>query len=102
MIDRQELMDQQYMLDGNSAAGILYEVFGMEMTLNPAECGHCGHVSVVGEMLAFGRDMGTVLRCPICQNVLMRIAERPDGIWVDMSGMAYVRIDMGAAGSDIQ
>jgi hypothetical protein len=30
------------MLDGNTAAGVLQELFGVEMTATPTECDNCG------------------------------------------------------------
>ncbi len=95
MEDVQSELGEQLTLDGNAFAGMLQGIFGTEMTVNPAECAHCGQVSPFGAMLAFGRTMGTVLRCPSCHGVMMRIAERPDGIWLDMQGMSYVVLELG-------
>lgn len=92
-IEYLEYVERRFALDGNAVSGILHDVFGTEMTMYPAECAHCGQVSVFGTMLAFGRDMGTVLRCPNCEGMLMRIAERPDGIWLDMQGISLMRLD---------
>ena len=36
-------------LDGNGAAGLLQEVFGMEMTVAVATCASCGAVGPIGE-----------------------------------------------------
>lgn len=92
MIETQEYTEFRYALDGNSAAGMLRQVFSTEMTAFPAECAHCGSVNPIGATLAYGRDMGTVLRCPDCDGVLVRIAERPDGIWLDMQGVSLLRL----------
>ncbi len=83
---------EQFTLDGNAVAGLLEEVFGAEMTTNPAQCAHCGRVSLFGAMLAYGHAMGTVLRCPACQEVMMRVVERPDALWLDLQGMTYLRL----------
>jgi hypothetical protein len=80
------------MLDGNSVAGLLHELFGTEMTATPAECAHCGLSSEIGAMLAFGRSMGMVLRCPTCQEVTMRMVDRGSEVWIDMQGIAYLRL----------
>ncbi len=84
-------MGLQMMLDGNAAAGLLQEVFGSEMTANPARCAHCGNISMVGAMLAFGQEVGTVLRCPHCEGVVMRIVKRPGDILLDMRGISYMK-----------
>jgi hypothetical protein len=93
MQELRDRADEQYMLDGNAVAGLLHEVFGMEMTVTPAQCAHCGMVSEVGAMLAFGLRMGTVLRCPICENVMMRLVERTDEVWIDMQGVSCIRME---------
>jgi hypothetical protein len=88
---------EQLTLDGNAIAGLLSEIFGTEITTNPAECVHCGTVSVVGRMLAFGQEMGTVLRCPGCQNVMIRVVETPTALWLDMQGVSYLQLKRAAA-----
>ena len=35
-------VNQELMLDANAVAGVLQEIFGVEMTAAPAECAHCG------------------------------------------------------------
>lgn len=85
--------DRELMLDGNAAAGLLRTVFGTEMTTSPAECATCGAVSEMGALLAFlhGRDF--TLRCPSCENIVIRVAETRQGTYVDARGAAYIRID---------
>lgn len=92
MDDWQGDMGYQLMLDGNAAGGLLQEIFGAEMTANPVRCAHCGQVSMIGALLAFGQEVGTVLRCPYCQGMMIRIMGGPDAIWLDMRGMAYLRL----------
>lgn len=84
-----DLTEQPFMLDGNSVGGLLYEIFGTEVTAAPARCAHCGRRSEVGAMLAFGREMGTVLFCPNCHGVMMRIVEIAGEYRIDMQGIAY-------------
>ncbi len=82
---------RELMLDGNAIAGLLHEVFGTEMTINQAKCASCGNVSQIGELLVFGGAMGSVLRCPSCQGMMMRIISRPDALWLDMQGVSYLK-----------
>ena len=35
---------------------------------------------------------GIVLRCSICSEVVMRIVETPDGLYLDARGAAYLRL----------
>ncbi len=86
----------EFMLDGNAAAGLLQEIFGAEMTTNRVRCAHCGKVTMLGAMLLFGGEMGSVLRCPWCQGVMMRLLERDDDFWLDMQGISYLRLKKDA------
>ncbi len=71
-------LNRELMLDGNSVAGLMREIFASEMTITPAECGNCGSVSAIGAMLAFTQAPGIVLRCPGCENIMLRIVETDD------------------------
>ena len=62
-------------LDGNAVAGLLAATFGTEMTAIPGKCAHCGTVNVVAELRAYTRAPGTVLRCPSCSGVVLRVVE---------------------------
>jgi uncharacterized protein DUF6510 len=86
---------RQMMLDGNAVAGELASLFGIEMTVNDAQCAHCGQVHAVGAMLAFTQAPGIVLRCPSCEAVMLRIVRTPRGTYVDVRGAAYLRMPAG-------
>jgi len=87
----------ELMLDGNAAAGILYEVFGEEMTASPIECSGCGREGELGSLLAFAPAPGFVLRCPACEQVILRIVQTPDHVYLDARGAVYLRIVRHAA-----
>ncbi len=93
MVDTQTDISRALMLDGNAAAGMLHEIFGLEMTVSPTRCAHCGQVGQVGMLWAFVQAMGTVLRCPACGNVILRIVETPHAIYLDAQGTAYLRLE---------
>jgi hypothetical protein len=80
------------MLDGNTAAGVLQEVFGVEMTATPTECDNCGREGELGTLLTFGQGHGVVLRCPACSHVVLRIVETPDHFVLDARGAVFLRI----------
>ena len=80
-------------LDGNAVAGVLAAAFGLEMTAVPGQCVHCHTVSVVGQLRAWTRAPGIVLRCPVCSGVVLRIVETPTAILVDTSGAAWLRFE---------
>jgi hypothetical protein len=83
----------EQVLDGNAIAGLLVAAFGSEMTAVPGECAHCGRVHLVGSMRAYVRAPGTVLRCPTCSEVILRIVQTPSAILVDARGAAWLRLE---------
>ena len=80
-------------LDGNAAAGQLGALFGADMTVVPGKCVHCGSVHMMAEMRAYVRAPGTVLRCPICDGIILRIVETDEAMYVDARGAAYLRFE---------
>ena len=73
-------------LDGNAAAGLLRELFALDMTVAEITCGSCGVVAEVGGTRVYGGVMGAIFRCPNCDSLLMRLVHTPVGIWLDMRG----------------
>ncbi len=73
-------------LDGNAVAGLLREIFTMEMTTAGATCAHCGTVNEVGRIMVYLHAPGTVMRCPSCEQVMMKVVHGPGRYWIDMSG----------------
>ena len=88
-------LNRALMLDGNAVAGLLREVFALEMTASPAKCAHCGAVGALGTLLAFTQAPGVVLRCPACEQVVVRIVETADAIYLEARGAAYLRLARG-------
>ena len=83
-------------LDGNAAAGMLQEIFPFEMTLVQATCKGCGTTNAIGALAAYMHGMGTVVRCPSCDTVLIRVAQTRGRYWLDMQGVRVLQI--GAEG----
>jgi len=90
----EEIIDinRELMLDANATAGLLYEIFGVEMTASPTECANCGNEGEVGELLAFVHGPGIILRCSTCENVVLRIVQTPNEIILDARGAVYLRL----------
>jgi hypothetical protein len=80
------------MLDANATAGLLYEIFSVEMTASPTECANCGNEGEIGELLAFTHGPGIILRCSTCENVVLRIVQTPSEIILDARGAVYLRL----------
>jgi hypothetical protein len=85
-------LNRELMLDANAVAGLLHEIFGLEMTTAPAECAHCGNEGRLGALLAFTHGPGIVLRCAACEQIMLRIVQTPDSILLDARGAVYVRL----------
>jgi Family of unknown function (DUF6510) len=75
-------------LDGNAIGGMLIELFGAEMTTAVGACGVCGTVGQVAEMAVYLPKLGTVVRCRVCDNVLMVFVEVRGVTCVDLRGLA--------------
>lgn len=85
-------INRMLMTDGNAAGGLLEEVFSAEMTASPTECAACGREGEVGSLLAFTQAPGVVLRCPACENVMLRVVRSTRSIYLDARGAVYLRI----------
>lgn len=73
-------------VDGNAIGGLLREIFAMEMTNAVGTCASCGAVNEVGRVHVYMHAPGTVVRCPSCEQVLMRIVRGGGRYWVDLTG----------------
>jgi Family of unknown function (DUF6510) len=78
-------------LDGNAVAGLLVEVFGVELTTATGVCAGCGARGPVAETEVYVRAPGTVVRCRSCRNVLMVFVTVRGVTCVDLRGLASLR-----------
>jgi len=67
-------------LDGNAAAGLLFQAYGREMTAAIGSCNGCGNTGPLAEAVAFLRAPGTVLRCRRCSAVLVVLVDRGEAV----------------------
>jgi hypothetical protein len=82
-------------LDGNAAAGTLQAIFPFDMTLAEVTCTGCGATNAIGATAAYMHGMGTIVRCPRCDNVLIRIAHARGHYLLDMRGVRVLQIQEG-------
>jgi hypothetical protein len=75
-------------LDGNAIAGMLFDVFGAEMTTSTAACANCGARAPAAELVVYLRAPGTVARCRTCMSVLMVLVTIHERTCVDLRGLA--------------
>jgi hypothetical protein len=79
-------------IDGNAAGGILSELFVRDLTVARAKCAGCGVTRTIGVLLVYAHGMGTVMRCPGCDGVVLRIARTPTHLWLDATGAASIAV----------
>jgi hypothetical protein len=84
------MMENQ--LDGNVAGGILQSIFPFEMTMAEGICAGCGELRMLGAAACYKHGMGTILRCPSCDTVLIRVAEIKGRYWLDMRGVRVLQL----------
>ena len=85
-------VNRELMLDANAVGGLLHDIFGVEMTAVPGECASCSNIAELGTLLAFTQAPGAVLRCSVCEEVMLRIVQTPDAIYLDARGALYLRL----------
>ena len=86
-------LNRELMLDANATAGLLHEIFGVEMTASHTECANCGNEAEMGTLLAFTHGPGITLRCSTCEQVMIRIVQTPEAIHLDARGAVYLRLE---------
>ena len=79
-------------LDGNAVAGLLREIFAVEVTTARGTCDSCGAVDQVGALVVYAHAPGTVIRCPHCDSILMRIVSDGSRYWVDLRGVRTLEL----------
>ena len=82
-------------LDGNAAAGMLQAIFPFDMTLAQVTCAGCGTTTMIGATAAYMHGMGAIIRCPRCDNALIRIVHARGRDWLDMRGVRVLQMKEG-------
>jgi Family of unknown function (DUF6510) len=83
------------MLDGNAVAGMLQDVFVVDMTTAMVTCGGCGLPSPIGATHVF-RGAGYVLRCPQCEQAMVTLVEGGDrGLVMGFPGIRMLQMPGG-------
>lgn len=81
-------------LDGNAVAGMLGMAFAIEPTTSLAECASCRTGNPLGALEAYVHGMGAVLRCPNCQEPVLRASHAPNRMWLDLRGTRWLQVEM--------
>jgi Family of unknown function (DUF6510) len=89
-------MDEDALVvDGNATAGMLSDAFAFEVTMAVGVCVGCGARRAIGAVPAWTRAPGVVLRCPDCDQVLLRAARTGPRLVLDLRGLRSLTIELG-------
>ena len=83
---------EEMRLDGNAVAGLLGDVFAVEMTAALVSCAHCGEAGAMAAEHVYLHAPGVVVRCPGCSGVLMRFAQVRGRLVADLRGVGRVEL----------
>jgi hypothetical protein len=81
-------------LDGNAAAGRLSELFAIDMTRASVTCEGCGREGALATLVLYGGGVGTVLRCPACGAVNLRLVDTGRTLNLDLRGCARLTVQV--------
>jgi hypothetical protein len=79
-------------LDGNSVAGVLAELFAVDVTTAIARCAGCGAMAELATAMVYADAAGAVVRCARCDAVLATIVQAPDRLWFGMPGISAIEV----------
>jgi hypothetical protein len=79
-------------LDGNAAAGMLSEVFALEVTGARGRCEGCGNIGELGGARAYVEAPGVVIRCRACESVLLVLVRGEGRYWLGAQGLSWIEL----------
>jgi hypothetical protein len=86
-------------LDGNVLAGVLGEVFGVDVTAALVTCTECARQQAVAELVVYDAGMGSTARCRGCGAVVLRAVQIRSEVVLDLRGARVLRIPLSASES---
>jgi hypothetical protein len=78
--------------DGNALADPVHDLFRVELTTAIGCCAGCGRTAAMAEVRVFDHAPGVVARCPVCDQVLLRVVRGPGRAWLDLRGLSYLQL----------
>jgi hypothetical protein len=79
-------------VDGNVLAGALSEIFNADMTMATGTCSSCGDISPLATSMVYLKPKSFVVRCHVCDAVLMTIIQSSSDTRIALNGMASLTI----------
>jgi Family of unknown function (DUF6510) len=73
--------------DGTALTGPLQDLVRVDVTTAIGRCTGCGRTAPMAEVRVFDHAPGVVARCPVCEQVLLRLVRGPGRAWLDLRGL---------------
>ena len=73
--DEMNISPEPSVLNSNAAAGLLQQIFAVDVTRASITCVACESVQPLASLRLFGLPMGYILSCPQCHATLIRGAD---------------------------
>ena len=70
----------QSVVDGNAVAGMLWDVFGADVTVLIGVCRSCGTGARLAEAVVELDDVAAIVRCRACTHTLFTVMREDDGM----------------------
>lgn len=67
-------------VDGNAAAGMLWDVFGVDVTALIGVCGGCGAAAPLAETVVELDESAAIVRCRSCTHTLVTVLREAGGV----------------------
>jgi hypothetical protein len=81
-------------LDGNMLAGMLGELFTVDVTTAVGQCVSCGTSGAIAQARVYPAGPGLVARCPACGEVVLRLVRGPGRAWLDLRGITCLQLNV--------
>jgi hypothetical protein len=78
--------------DGSTLAGPVADLFRVDLSTAVGRCSGCGRTAAMAEVRVFDHAPGVVARCPVCDQVLVRLVNGPGRAWLDLRGLTYLQL----------
>ncbi len=79
-------------VDGNVLAGPLSDVFSVDMTTATGTCASCADASPLATSMVYLKPNTYIVRCHVCDAVLLTIIQSSRFTRIDLSGMTSLMI----------
>lgn len=78
-------------VDGNAIAGMLWDIFGADVTALVGTCGGCGSFAAFAEAVVELDRHAAIVRCRTCTRTLFTVLQSPEGTSLRVGLLRAVR-----------